>query len=296
MSRKFYPSSTKSAFESDPEVLLMKQKYPNIQSTISPVTQKYLSCHNLNLDKSKQLGLDTKHINKSKNPTFENDYLNIFSLKIKKEGIGSKDLDENQRRTTAADMESMNDTIESTHLDSDYAKSPIFPLDAYGSRPNVHIPKGIYSHDNKIESSPDLDKIYEESKLLDPDCLKLMDRKLKKLIKLNNQDEEKLTRSSPKKDKDFRLNNASVTWEIPVVREKERLASSMKAYTNNESFASSANQSTMSSSYPYLPLRDVPVHELVKKLRHEFELQGDVSNVPVKLNELWMRCISYHFF
>lgn len=77
--------------------------------------------------------------------------MNIISYRVKKEGMGAKDLeddgddgdDDGQHR-----QQSDQETIESTHLDSDYAKSPIFPSDVYGSRPSVNIPVGIYS--NKV--------------------------------------------------------------------------------------------------------------------------------------------------
>lgn len=67
--------------------------------------------------------------------------MNIFSCRIKKENTGLN-------KPNEVDGDDADDTIESTHLDSDYAKSPVFSSDVYGSRPNVYIPTGIYS--NKV--------------------------------------------------------------------------------------------------------------------------------------------------
>ena len=41
---------------------------------------------------------------------------------------------------------------------------------------------------------------------------------------------------------------------------------------------------------PSLPLKDVPMHDLVKKLAHEFELEGDEElGFGVDLNGLWIK-------
>jgi len=37
----------------------------------------------------------------------------------------------------------------------------------------------------------------------------------------------------------------------------------------------------------YLPLKDVPVHDLFKKLRNEFELEGDIDRLSSKINVFW---------
>lgn len=106
-----------------------------------------------------------------KDTKFENEYLNIFSLKIKK----NHELPEQR--------DSHNDTIESTHLNSDYTKCPVFPSEAYGSRPgvNISLKEGIYNRKTSDKYFKSLDP--EDSKILDPESLKLMDKKLKKLIK-----------------------------------------------------------------------------------------------------------------
>lgn len=73
--------------------------------------------------------------------------MDIISCRVRKEGVGAKDLESGLRNNEEEENEE-EDTIESTHLDSDYAKSPVFPSDVYGTRPSVNNPAGIYS--NKV--------------------------------------------------------------------------------------------------------------------------------------------------
>ena len=46
--------------------------------------------------------------------------------------------------------------------------------------------------------------------------------------------------------------------------------------------------SSTRNQMPSLPLKDVPMHDLVKKLAHEFELEGD-EELGVDLNGLWIK-------
>lgn len=143
----------KSAFESDPDVIMIRHRLAN-RMTSRPIvpTQRLSSRLEPSMFEPKYAST-TRRTNRgvSDQPPspitqLDNDYMNIISCRVKKEGMGSKDLeqdDEQQQQQPQSD-----DTVESTHLDSDYAKSPIFPSDAYGTRPSVNIPVGIYS--NKV--------------------------------------------------------------------------------------------------------------------------------------------------
>lgn len=132
-----YKTTSKSAFESDPEVLmLLRNKKHRLASRLATTSTRPHNAAYQQRDATE----------------FENDYLNIFSCRIKKEAAAADEL-KNERGETAyvrtldvADVNIHDDTIESTHLDSDYAKSPIFPSDAYGSRPNISThSRGIYT-------------------------------------------------------------------------------------------------------------------------------------------------------
>lgn len=135
-----YP--TKSAFESDPEVIMMRHRLANRMTS----RQQQLSSH---LDPTyfepNYATPSSRRINQEPSSRFDNDYMNIITCRVRKEGLGAKDFVKNGQESEADE-----DTIESTHLDSDYAKSPIFPSDVYGSRPSVtnNQPTGIYS--NKV--------------------------------------------------------------------------------------------------------------------------------------------------
>ena len=136
----------RSAFESDPEVVLLRQhrlatrmtarpQSPTTPTTAAGGQQRYVTTTTTTTTTNKNYNNDSTNRNN------DDDYMgmNLFSCRLKKEAstasIGKEEYDDD-------------DTVESTHLDSDYAKSPIFPSDAYGSRPSVHIPTGIYS--NKV--------------------------------------------------------------------------------------------------------------------------------------------------
>ena len=135
----------RSAFESDPEVVLLRQhrlatrmtarpQSPTTPTTADGGQHRYVTTTTTTTTTNKNYNNDSNRNN-------DDDYMgmNLFSCRLKKEAsaasIGKEEYDDD-------------DTVESTHLDSDYAKSPIFPSDAYGSRPSVHIPTGIYS--NKV--------------------------------------------------------------------------------------------------------------------------------------------------
>lgn len=246
--------TSKSAFENDPDLLYF-QSNANRKECISPLTKKYLSQKNVQLN-------DNISLPKSETKFENNDYMNLYSFKIKK---SNEEYKENSI---------LNETIESEHLYSDYAKGPVFPSEVYGSRPRVETDKeGIYTRKKKDVKINVPEPIIDES--LDENQLKQMDKKLKKLIKKNLKEDIK------SHIVDLELNPESACWEIPVDK-------NFSPKNLNESTSTIA-QSNMSNSVPYLPLRDVPVHELVKKLRHEFELEGDLSCVPSDLNDVYQR-------
>ena len=376
-----------SAFDTDPDVLLHKNQFTTTTTTttttaptesmssstsrssnndkppISLITKKYLSYNNLQF----QDGIVRRPSVSDYDTKFENDYLNIFSLRLKKDSSSNNKnneaaLNSSQDKTNTQFLdyksslltkcpvhnlntatathsggielpihyedeehdndrhqcESITDTMESTHLDSDYAKSPVFPPDVYGSRPNTlsspsrgnyninnndnaasRSSGGIYNRNRKEQSlqpysqSPLKQQIYvseeklsqycddETNSVLDPECLKLMDKKLKKLMKKNARE----TKSSVQLDCGEPMD--PVSWNIPWKMKNSNDTEARR--TANETIESQLTQSFVTNSCPYLPLRDVPVHDLVKKLRHEFELNGDVSSLNAGLDNLWQK-------
>jgi hypothetical protein len=207
-------------------------------------------------------------------------------------------------RSNKSNSNTDTETIESSHSESDDAKSPMFSSNVYGSRPNNELPKayennimlsskqneltkpttahsvGIYDR-NTVKKIDFLNK--NENDQLDPDYLRQMDKKLKKLIKKNlNQDlrtEKSLNNLKEKEN--------AIAWEIEPIMGENSNNSDKKLDESNVS-----NGSTVQSydiSHPYLPLRDVPMHEIVKKLQREFELEGtSTANMPThQMNRLW---------
>lgn len=283
-SRKKY--STKSAFESDPDVVQLNLKNNALKLDVNTSKLDHYHHHN-HRHLSPNLGgflSPVEHVSSgASSPSsayeFDPGYLNIFSLKIKKEGIGTKEIgndDGDQPTATRVRMDPLNDTIESSHLDSDHARGPVFPSEVYGTRPNANSDRGIYSNKNKSSSSIRIgDGKADDMGLLDEDSLKLMDRKLKKLMRKsggNSAREDKVVNS-----------HASISWDIPLTRDKQIQAS-------QDETLCSLNQTDLSDVHSSVPLKAAPsVHDKVKKLRHEFENDGDVSSVPRKLNQLFTR-------
>ena len=210
------------------------------------------------------------------------------------------------------------DTIESSHSDSDDAKGPEFPPDVYGSRINEsrsfeeqqRNKHGIYDrrdsflkNQNHSKSSYEKDSYKRDSDhykqcneqnennedLLDSEYLRTMDKKLKKLIKKNlNRDlkaEAKVKNGTTKQC----YSTNPIAWEIPT--EKYEVPADDQGAYYDETYVSddSRNMSASFQSHPYLPLKDVPMHELVKKLQREFELEGVCKNLPADMNKLWLK-------
>lgn len=248
--------TSKSAFETDPDLLFFQSNQSYAKEHISPLTKKYLS--------SKNVQINENNLKPKTEINIENDFMNMCSFKTK------KNIDEKFKESSV-----LNETIESEHLYSDYAKGPVFPLEAYGTRPGIESGReGIYTRQKKDVKINIPEPIKDES--LDSNQLKNMDKKLKKLIKKNFKEDLK------SHIVDLQLKPETVSWEIP--HEKK-----CSTQNNFDESISTNEENNVSNSVPYLPLRDVPVHELVKKLRHEFELEGDLSCVPSDLNDVYLK-------
>ena len=153
--------------------------------------------------------------------------------------------------------------------------------------------------DNNIE-----DKIYENpyrsykqefddeknnhDKILDSEFLKLMDKKLKKLIKTNFRLDETNSNSAYKSCyNDSKVN--PISWNISP--NKQEINKKYCGENNNFDIDDSICSSFITNqqlSHPYLPLRDVPMHDLVKKLQREFELEdGEIDGLSGEYKNLW---------
>jgi len=208
------------------------------------------------------------------------------------------------------------ETIESSHSDSDDAKGPIFSSDVYGSRPsnlknfsimnqmnkpnNVSNEKahsvGIYDRKKFNSFEPSimglsknefLDKEpTSQSDKLDPDYLRLMDKKLKKLIKKNlNQDLQSNTEKANKNANNLKEKENAIAWEIEPLSENKNYNVNDDSIVSKTSTAPSYDISP--PPHPYLPLRDVPMHEIVKKLQREFEMESTNNDKMTEMNKLW---------
>lgn len=110
----------------------------------------------------------------------------------------------------------------------------------------------------------------------------MMDKKIKRFVKKN------LKEDSHKKynnDESVPYYN-SVTWQISPKNSRKLMED--KANESSSTITQS-NTSNIDVTHAYLPLRDVPIHDLVKKLRREFELEGDMTCLPSQLNDLWSK-------
>ena len=121
---------------------------------------------------------------------------------------------------------------------------------------------------------------------LDSDYLRSMDKKLKKMIKKNLSRDLKSEAKHKKSGRQTSADNNEnpVAWDIPA-------GPRAQVALHEESLMSeqSNNLSTSFQSHPYLPLKNVPMHEIVKKLQREFELEGDCQNLPADMNKLWLK-------
>ncbi len=179
-----------------------------------------------------------------------------------------------------------NDTLESSHSESDDAKGPQFPADVYGTNSLKEEQKskkiGIYGR--QPPNTTPVKKLAEEEEetLLDSEYLKKMDKKLKKLIKKNLSRDLKSRQQSVGK----RSENP-IAWDIPTVREEEETEEKSRKEDEQEEEESSADLSVSFQSHPYLPLKNVPMHDIVKKLQREFEIENECKKLPGDMNRLW---------
>jgi hypothetical protein len=126
-----------------------------------------------------------------------------------------------------------------------------------------------------------------QSKLLDSYFLKLMDKKLKRLIKKNEEKEIQNKKQTETNNSD----RVALSWEISPTS-KSVAHDTQSSSDKNDSCSSdlSSHFSERIPTHPYLPLRDVPIHELVKKLQQELETDKSyqVRNLSAKdLNSMW---------
>lgn len=212
---------------------------------------------------------NTKTITDSSTPPAktdnESEFFNLISLKLKK----NEETSRRDQRQDAVEIPVRYEEIEeeeestATQLDSEYTRAPVFPSHAYGSRPsppNTATATASHLIDSANSLSRSSNVIYnrkansqpinnnkssylfdEESSVLDPECLKSVDRKLRSMMK----------------------------------KTKECL---------DEIELNASNTSNIDES-----LRDIPVHDMVKKLRREFEVSGDVESLNAGLDNLWQK-------
>ncbi len=130
----------------------------------------------------------------------------------------------------------------------------------------------------------------KNDKILDSEFLKVMDKKLKKLIKNNFKMDEKSSNSTRLYKS---INNDSktnpISWNIsPNKHEMSRMNCGEYNSINIDDSICSSFITNQHLSHPYLPLRDVPMHDLVKKLQREFETEGcEVTGLPDEYKNLW---------
>jgi len=252
-----------------------------LNSSRDQVSKNYLttSVTRLNSLSTPLLGnsssLDSGCLKKVDEEYYEKAAFNSGLKNLKKKDIS---VTEASRQTFAE----ANETLESSHSDSDDAKGPKFPANVYGSNSLEEEKKlrkiGIYGRQQNTKESVKETKQEEEPEetLLDSDYLKRMDKKLKKLIKKNLsrdlKSEKQKTRSNP------------IAWDIPTVKEEEELEGKKE---NEEAEESNPDLSVSFQSHPYLPLKNVPMHDIVKKLQREFEIENECKNLPGDMNRLW---------
>ena len=179
------------------------------------------------------------------------------------------------------------ETYESTHTGSDDARAPRLPTYAYGSRDDQPKgSKGIYEKQQQQQQQLNLQKSSEsfgfskesaaateqtQNSVLDPDYLRQVDKNVKKLLKKNVD--------KPKQFENVRKKVNAVAWDIDAEGGEEK----EMAKENDTS-----NDDDLIVSHPYLPLRDVPMNNVAKKLQHELELEGELNRrLPKDLQKMW---------
>jgi hypothetical protein len=98
-----------------------------------------------------------------------------------------------------------------------------------------------------------------QNSILDRDYLRLVDKNIKKRLKKNVD--------KPKQFKNVRKKVNAVAWDIDA-EEDEIVKDNENDTSNDDEFI---------VSHPYLPLRDVPMNNVAKKLQHELELEGELN-------------------
>jgi len=107
------------------------------------------------------------------------------------------------------------------------------------------------------------------------------DEDLERRLKMFNLNEQEQIRNDQKGKYD--LSSKKDPFDNSYDFEKQ--FNSNRFNDENKLKTSLSSKSQVKSSY--LPLKDVPVHDLVKKLRNEFELEGDIDRLSSKINVFW---------
>jgi hypothetical protein len=235
-----------------------------------------------------QKSLCNELYNENKSPFYNEDYTSIPPYQK-----GEK-LKENTYHSSSSSVSSSSNSKES-HYKSIYL-----------SNSNKYLCTELKDNSDNIDvikKSDSSEKIYENpyksykqeleeeknscDKILDSEFLKTMDKKLKKLVKTNLTD-------STTGFTDEKNGQNPISWEISP--NKATIRSNVKLLEQNQpaKYEFNIDDSICSSfitqqhlSHPYLPLREVPMHDLVKKLQKEFELDGETGNLPVEYKSLW---------
>ena len=195
---------------------------------------------------------------------------------------------ENNNKLDLTNTSAPSETYESTHTGSDDARAPKLPKYAYGTRTDQpQGTKGIYekqsiSNQESSQKALNHNEVLKETELqtqnsiLNADYLRQVDKNLKKLLKKNID--------QPKKFENIRKKVNAVAWDIDVVEDED----------NDETFKDESVVDTTNDddnliiSHPYLPLRDVPMNNVAKKLQHELELECELNScLPKDLHKMW---------
>lgn len=306
-------SPTRSAFDDDPDVISRANKLASSipSTTISAATKNDIAMRSLNMYNSITSEASSVRTQVPKNyNAFDNATSKLIhqlrevvnrspssyedSLKTRpKVTFEPKISHYEPKRSESTLSTARTDTVESTHTGSDDAKGPKFPSHVYGSReePRASDSSGIYEKrrisiqevsKGKLEISelkiPVSDSKDEDSSLLDAENLKKMDKKYKKLIGSTSKKVEQVPKEKIKNK------NYAIAWDIDLNSETE---STNDEQTLNSKLNDSSLDSSRVPTHPYLPLRDVPMSDTVKKLQRQIELTGETGSLPPDINKFW---------
>ncbi len=281
--------SCKSAFESDPDVISFHNLKENkIMNYISPITQKYLSYKNVH----QPISLQTSTANESKikyveqveieQNKFENDYLNIFTLKIRNNQNQNSNLSNPTPPATLPFQPKINylpppspsKPQQNNKKDELNKKSLIckeIPIQVIVEKKSDSITEQYEevknrSHSNKSSSSSITETL--ESTHIDSDYAKgpTFPTHVYGSSPINNFNN---------------LNNHNSNCKISTSCSVGSGGIYSRTNPNNRNSYLTLN-SHIDNNTSY-------VNEMVKKLREDYEKNGDVSSLNVQLDNLWLK-------